>query len=114
MGIAYAFLPGVEVGASYYTAKYDDDEKLGFTATGFDINWIGNHYIVRGEYIKTATDALEEDEHEENKVITFDRNGWYLQATFMAGKMFNVLQGTDFVVEYAETNKINEAERWAY
>ena len=60
------------------------------------------------------TDAFEEDEHEENKVITFDRNGWYLQATFMAGKMFNVLQGTDFVVEYAETNKINEAERWAY
>ncbi|GLX84066.1 hypothetical protein tloyanaT_03180 [Thalassotalea loyana] len=112
--IAYAFLPGIEVGASYYTAKYDDDEKLGFTATGFDINWIGNHYIVRGEYIKTATDALEEDEHEENKVITFDRNGWYLQATFMAGKMFNVLQGTDFVVEYAEANKINEAERWAY
>lgn len=112
--IAYAFLPGIEVGASYYTAKYDDDEELGFTATGFDINWIGNHYIVRGEYIKTETDAFEEDEHEENKVITFDRNGWYLQATFMAGKMFNVLQGTDFVVEYAETNKINEAERWAY
>ncbi|WP_404389824.1 porin [Pseudoalteromonas phenolica] len=112
--IAYAFLPGIEVGASYYTAKYDDYEKLGFTATGFDINWIGNHYIVRGEYIKTETDALEEDEHEENKVITFDRNGWYLQATFMVGKMFNVLQGTDFVVEYAETNKINEAERLAY
>ncbi|AIY66413.1 porin [Pseudoalteromonas piratica] len=112
--IAYAFLPGVEVGASYYTAKYDDDQQLGFTATGFDINWIGNHYIVRGEYIRTEADAFEEDEHEENKVITFDRNGWYLQATFMAGKMFSVLQGTDFVVEYAETNKINEAERWAY
>lgn len=112
--ISYVFLPGVEVGASYYTAKYDDDQKLGFTATGFDINWIGNHYIVRGEYIKTETDDFEEDEHEENKVTTFDRNGWYLQATFMAGKMFNVLQGTDFVVEYAETNKINEAERWAY
>lgn len=112
--IAYAILPTIEIGASYYTAKYDNDEKLDFSATGFDLNWIGSHYIVRSEYISTQTDAFDDDQNEQHRVITFDRNGWYVQTTFLAGKIFEALQGTDIVIEYAETNKINKAERWAY
>jgi len=112
--IAIALLPDIELGASYYTAKYDHDEELAFTAKGFDINWIGEYHILRGEYIQTDTDAFEEHEDGDLERISFDRNGWYLQSTFMLGKLFNTLHGTDLVVEYAETNKILEAERWAY
>lgn len=112
--IAIAFLPELEIGASYYTAKYDHDEELAFTAKGFDINWIGEYHILRGEYIQTDTDSFEEHEDGDLERINFDRNGWYLQSTFMLGKLFNTLHGTDLVVEYAETNKLFEAERWAY
>lgn len=75
--IVYVFFLGIEVGVFYYMVKYDDDEELGFIVIGFDINWIGNYYIVRGEYIKIEIDVFEEDEYEENKVIIFDCNGWY-------------------------------------
>ncbi len=112
--IAIAFLPEIELGASYYTAKYDHEEELEFTATGFDINWIGEYHILRGEYIQTDTDAFEEHEDGDLERINFDRNGWYLQSTFMLGKYFTSLHGFDLVVEYAETNKILEADRWAY
>ena len=109
--VAYAMLPGIEVGTSYYSATYDDDETLDFTAQGFDVNLIGSHYLVRGEYIETQTDGLEEEEGE-NEIHTFKRDGWYLQGTLQTGKIWSSLAGTDLVLEYAETNKLAEASRW--
>jgi hypothetical protein len=111
--IAYAFLPAIEIGASYYTAKYDEDERLDITAQGFDINLIGSHYLIRGEYISTETDGLEEeDEHEAADIAVFKRNGWFLQGVFQAGQIWPQLGGTELVVEYAKTNKFAEAKRW--
>jgi len=111
--IAYAFLPAIEIGASYYTAKYDEDERLDITAQGFDINLIGSHYLIRGEYISTETDGLEEeDEHEAADIAVFKRNGWFLQSVFQAGQIWPQLGGTELVVEYAKTNKFAEAKRW--
>ncbi|WP_339771314.1 porin [uncultured Paraglaciecola sp.] len=111
--IAYAFLPAIEIGASYYTAKYDEDERLDITAQGIDINFIGNHYLIRGEYISTETDGLEEeDEHDAAEIAVFKRNGWFLQGVFQAGQIWPQLGGTELVVEYAKTNKFAEAKRW--
>ena len=85
--IAYAFLPAIEIGASYYTASYDEDERLDITAQGVDVNFIGNHYLIRGEYISTETDGLTEaDEHEEAQINVFKRNGWFLQGVLQAGR----------------------------
>ncbi len=108
--VAYAMLPSIELGASYYSARYDDDETLDFTAQGVDLNLIGSHYLLRGEYIETQTDGFEEEG--ETEIHTFKRDGWYLQGTLQAGKMFPSLAGTEFVLEYAETNKLAEASRW--
>ena len=111
--IAYAFLPAIEIGASYYTASYDEDERLDITAQGVDINFIGNHYLIRGEYISTETDGLEEeDEHGEAHVNVFKRNGWFVQGVFQAGQIWPQLGGTELVLEYAKTNKYAQAERW--
>lgn len=109
--VAYAMLPGLELGASYYSASYDEDESLDFRAQGIDINLIGSHYLLRGEYIETQTDGREEEEGE-SEIHTFKRDGWYLQSTFQTGKLWPSLSGTELVLEYAETNKLAEASRW--
>ncbi len=109
--VAYAMLPGLEFGASYYSASYDEEESLDFRAQGVDINLIGSHYLLRGEYIETQTDGREEAEGE-SEIHTFKRDGWYLQSTFQTGKLWPSLSGTELVLEYAETNKLAEASRW--
>ncbi|GAB1257084.1 hypothetical protein NBRC116494_15860 [Aurantivibrio plasticivorans] len=109
--VAYAMLPGLELGASYYSASYDEEESLDFRAQGVDINLIGSHYLLRGEYIETQTDGREEEDGE-SETHTFKRDGWYLQSTFQTGKLWPSLSGTELVLEYAETNKLAEASRW--
>jgi len=111
--IAFAFLPAIEIGASYYTASYDEHETLDITAQGMDINFIGNHYLIRGEYISTETDGLEEeDEHGEAEIHKFKRNGWFLQGVLQAGQIWPQLGGTEFLLEFAKTNKYADAKRW--
>ena len=111
--IAFAFLPAIEIGASYYTASYDERETLDITAQGMDINFIGNHYLIRGEYISTETDGLEEeDEHGEAEIHKFKRNGWFLQGVLQAGQIWPQLGGTEFLLEFAKTNKYADAKRW--
>lgn len=109
--VVYAMLPGLEIGASYYSANYDEEETLDFTAQGLDINLIGSHYLLRGEYIETQTDGIE-DEEGESEIHTFKRDGWYLQSTLQTGKIWPSFTGTELVIEYAETNQLAEASRW--
>lgn len=108
--VAYALLPELEIGVSYYSAKYDDEETLEFNAKGADLNVIGSHYMLRGEYIETKTEGREDAS--EAEILTFKRDGWYLQGTLQTGKVFSLLSGTELVVEYSETNTLNEATRW--
>lgn len=107
--IAYAFLPSLEMGASWYQASYDVDEKLDVVAKGIDLNLIGNYYILRGEYIQTETDG-----EEEGSIETFKRNGWFLQGVVQLGHIYPAFGGTELLIERAETNKIAEATRWVY
>jgi hypothetical protein len=43
---------GFEVGASYYTGKYDRDGALRLVLEGADLTWITEDYEVRGEYTR--------------------------------------------------------------
>ncbi len=56
--IGYAYLPGFEAGYSYYRGAYDDAEKLDFRADAIDLTYNGRYFTLRGEYIRTRTDAL--------------------------------------------------------
>ncbi len=109
--VAYAVLPNIEIGASFYTSKYDDEDALEFNARGLDLNISSSHYALRGEYIATETDGLEEEEGE-IETHTFKRDGWYLQNTLQIGKVWPSVAGTEIVIEYSETNKLAEASRW--
>ncbi len=109
--LAIALLPSIEIGTSYYQGAYDEQGQLDITANGFDINFITTHAIIRGEYIKTETDSFVERDHEQT-IDSFSRNGWFIQGTFFVGHALQSLGSTELVLEYAETNKIEEAERW--
>ncbi|HEX2695454.1 MAG TPA: hypothetical protein VHP61_06845 [Acidobacteriota bacterium] len=43
---------GFEVGASYYSGKYDRDNALSLTLEGADLTWVTKDYEVRGEYTR--------------------------------------------------------------
>ena len=107
--VAYAFLPSLEIGTSLYRAKYDADEQLDFVATGFDVNFIGQHYLVRGEYIETETDVLEGAE-----IHSIDRDGWFLQGTLKLGRLWPALGPVEFVLERAKVSEPIGSQRWAY
>ena len=115
--IAYAWLPQLEIGASWYQAAYNEAETLDFSARGADVNWIGRHFLVRGEYIRTDTDARMEEEVAGELmewVDTLKRRGWYLQATLKLGELLPALGATELVVERSEVKPIDAATRWAY
>lgn len=119
--IGLTFLPQWEVGYSYYQAAFDDAEELDFKATAVDINWTGTYLAIRGEYIKTETENFVEiaDEDDPDHTIkfkdTFDRNGWYLQASWQLRQLRKqFLNPVELVVRYAETNKSGEGEQWTY
>ncbi len=137
--LAFAFLPQWEAGASFYQSKYDDTDDLDFQANAFDINWIGQYWSVRGEYIRTEADALieleveddhgdeepEADEHDEEPADdgheevfvqkNFDRNGWYVQAAWQARQLnMDMLNPVEFIVRHSRTREVDEGERWTF
>ncbi len=111
--IAVALLPTLEVGTSYYKGAYDNSGELDFVANGVDFNIINSHFLLRGEYIKTKTDALEE-EQSNRQIIEFERNGWFVQGTLFIGHAFPILGSSELVIERSETNKFAEATRWMF
>ncbi len=43
---------GFEVGASYYTGKYDQEDAFRLSLEGADLTWVTKDYEVRGEYTR--------------------------------------------------------------
>lgn len=50
--LGFIFGEGFEIGASYYTGKYDKDDWFRLTLEGADLTWVTKDYEVRGEYTK--------------------------------------------------------------
>ena len=100
--IAYAYLPGFEAGFSYYRGAYDDTGNLDFKAEAIDLTYNRRYFTLRGEYIRTHTDALgilidpdhivdddlghlDEADHSASELTipttTISRDGWYGEFT---------------------------------
>jgi hypothetical protein len=110
--IAYAFLPSIEVGYSFYNGAYSDDGQLDYDATAIDVNWIGTYSTIRGEIIDTTTDFLDEDDGE---IDVFDRSGWYVQGSWQMRQLGKTaLNPVELVLSYSEINKALEGERWTF
>jgi hypothetical protein len=102
--IAYAFLPDIEVGYSYYSGAYNADGSLNYKMTNFDFNWVGSFGGVRGEYMTTSTDGIIEAD---DSIHTFDRNGWYLQGNWQARQLgVDWLNPVELVLRHSRITKI--------
>jgi len=102
--IAYAFLPALEVGYSYYTGAYNADGSLNYTMTNFDVNWVAPYGDLRGEYMTTTTQGLIEAD---NSIHNFKRDGWYLQGTWQARQLgIDWLNPVEFVLRHSKITKI--------
>jgi len=108
--VAYAWLPEIEVGLSYYQGAYDDTGSLDLTAYGADLNYISSYFSVRGEYIATETEGFNEGGEKD----VYDRDGWYLQGSLFLKKTgIDFLAPAELVAQWSEVNKIDGSERWA-
>lgn len=108
--LAYAWLPRLEIGGSYYQGAYDDAGDLDFTAIGIDFNYIASYYSIRSEYIKTEADARNDADNGTNSV---DRDGWYLQGAWQMRQLnIDYLNPVELVLRRSEINKIDGGERW--
>jgi len=108
--VAYAFLPSIEIGYSFYNGAYSDDATLDYKATALDFNWIGTFASIRGEIIDTSTDFLDEDDGE---IDVFDRSGWYIQGSWQMRQLDkDILNPFELVLRYSEINDALEGERW--
>ena len=119
--VAYAYLPLLEIGGSFYSGAYDDLGELKFDAVGLDLNLIGNHWQVRSEWIDTSIDFLVEEhegEEQHGKSIILksadefqkesaSRDGWYLQTSLQLGITgLSRLNQFEVVGRYAEINDL--------
>jgi hypothetical protein len=108
--VGYSWGPGFEVGASYYSGAYDDDGDLDFTSYGADINYTSTYFSLRGEYIETETEGLDDEGRKES----FDRDGWYLQGSwYLKQTGIEALAPFELVLQRSEVNQIDGSERWA-
>jgi len=110
--VAYAFLPSVEVGYSFYSGAYSDDGNLNYSASAVDVNWITTYATIRGEVIDTETDFIDLADGEQD---VFKRGGWYLQGSWqmrqLGKEMFNPVE---LVLRYSELNNALTGERWTF
>lgn len=108
--IGYSWGPGFEVGASYYSGAYDEEGDFDLMSYGVDVNYTSTYFTVRGEYIETETEGLDDDGHKE----TFDRDGWYLQGSwFLKQTGIDALAPVEVVARRSEVNQLDGSERWA-
>ncbi len=110
--VALAFLPQLEVGASFYRSKYDDHGALAFNAQAVDINWIGTYASLRGEFIKTEAESIMDDAGDMVQ-RKFDRNGWYVQGAWSLRQLgVQGLNPFELVVRHSRIQKSSEGRRW--
>ncbi len=84
-------LPDLEIGSSYTTGKYDDDERFRMDFIGVDGLFRRGGFEIKAEYIRSnverATDAGG----------SFDRKGYYIQSSYKFIPDINYIQHIEFV-----------------
>ncbi len=110
--MALAFLPQWEVGLSFYQGAYDHEGRLDYRAQALDVNWIGTYATVRGEWIKTRTDFIDEGD---GQIDVFARDGWYVQGAWQLrqlGKSW--LNPVELVLRRSAINGMLGGQRWTF
>ncbi|MFQ5714079.1 MAG: porin [Candidatus Scalinduaceae bacterium] len=111
--LGFELMPGLEVGGSYLTGKYDDDEKFSMNFIGADISFQKGGFEIRSEYIRSNV---------ERSTIaggSFDREGYYFQASYRYSPEMNYLSYIEGVARFdsVDSNDLvtdeNDADRVA-
>ena len=105
--LGYECLPGLEIGGSYSRQKYDEDNQLDIDFLGADIQFKRGNLELRGEYIVSNVDRATVDGG------NFDRNGYYLQASYKYPFDLNYVKSLEGVIRFAsldDSNSINREE----
>jgi hypothetical protein len=112
--LGFELLPGLEIGGSYSTGKYDDDEKYSMNFIGADISFQKWGFELRSEYIRSNV---------EQPTIaggSFDREGYYFQASYTYSPEINYLRYIEGVARFdsVDSNDLltdeNDADRMAF
>ncbi len=84
-------VPGLEIGGSYSTGKYDDDEKFRMDFIGADASFRRGGFELRGEYIRSNV------ERSTFAGGSFDREGYYIQTSYKYSPEINYMKYVEFV-----------------
>jgi hypothetical protein len=108
--IAWAALPSLEIGISYFKGPYDDAGDLDYTAQGFDLSWNGTFSSVKAEWIKTEADF---QDMPTDPIETASRDGYYVQYAWSMRQLQKpALNPVELVARYSKINDIEAGERW--
>ncbi len=81
----------LEIGGSYSTGKYDDDEKCRMNFAGVDASFRKGGFEVRGEYIRSNIERPTVDGG------SFDHEGYYIQTSYRILPDINYIEHIEFV-----------------
>ena len=84
-------LPDLEIGGSYTTGEYDDDEKFRMDFVGVDVLFRRGGFEMRGEYIRSNV------ERSTDAGGSFDREGYYIQSSYKLLPDINYIEHIEFV-----------------
>ena len=87
-------LPDLEIGASYTTGEYDDDERFRMDFVGVDALYRRGGFEMRGEYIRSNVERSTDDGG------SFDREGYYIQTSYKLLPDINYLEHIEFVARF--------------
>ena len=99
-------IPDLELGGSYSTGKYDDDEKHKIDFIGIDSFYRKGGFEMRGEYIWSNVERATVDGG------SFDRKGYYIQSSYRFSPDINYMKYIEFVSRYdsVDTNNLVKDE----
>ncbi|MGR3219290.1 MAG: porin, partial [Candidatus Anammoxibacter sp.] len=92
--LGLVLFPGLEIGSSYSTGKYDDNERSRLDFIGFDLAFQKGGFELRGEYIRGNVESSDKIAE------SFDRDGYYLQMSYKYMPEFNHLRFLEGVVRF--------------
>ena len=84
-------LPDLEIGGSYTTGKYDDDERFRMDFVGVDALFRRGGFEIRGEYIRSNV------ERPTDAGGSFNRKGYYSQTSYKFLPDINYIEHIEFV-----------------
>ncbi len=107
-------LPDMEIGGSYSTGKYDDEEKHKIDFVGVDALYRKGGFEIRGEYIWSNV--------ERSAAVggSSDRKGYYIQTSYKFSPDINYMKYIEFVSRFDSVDPDNlvrdegDAERIAF